>query len=155
ADLYLEALDLELATLGEPAPVRTLFLGGGTPTHLHPRQLERLFASLRHWLPLLPGGECSVESTPDTLDDERVAVLAAAGVNRVSVGVQTFDPRLLPVLDRVHNAEQIPGALERVRRHIPQLSLDLIFGIPGQGLDDWAADLERALAFVPQHLSTY
>ena len=170
-DLYLEALELELATLGQPAPIRTLFVGGGTPTQLRPRQLERLFASLRHWLPprgpdnqpdagpsaaaLAPWDECSVESTPDSLDAERVEVLAAAGVNRISIGVQTFQDHLLPVLDRVHDAGQIPAAVQRAGRRIPHVSLDLIFGIPGQTIDDWQTDLDKALAFQPQHLSTY
>src|SRR5262245_3025653 len=156
ADLYLEALEVELAGPGEPTPLRTLFIGGGTPTHLQLRQLERLLTMLRRWLPLEQStGELSIESTPDSLDDERVSVLSAFGINRVSIGVQSFNARLLPVLDRVHDAGQIPGALERVRSSIAQVSLDLIFGIPGQTLDDWAADLDQALAFEPQHLSTY
>jgi oxygen-independent coproporphyrinogen-3 oxidase len=158
-DLYLEALAEEFAGLREPAPIRTLFLGGGTPTHLNPHQLEHLLRDLAHWLPLQADGaappEFSVESTPDSLDVEKVDLLEAFGVNRVSVGVQTFNARLLPALDRVHNADQIPVALETVRRRIPQLSLDLIFGIPGQSLDDWSADLEQAIAYGTHHLSTY
>jgi len=158
-DVYLEALAEELAGLGEPAPIRTLFLGGGTPTHLSPRQLKRLLSELARWLPLEADGsappEFSVESTPDSLDVEKVELLAAFGVNRISIGVQTFNARLLPALDRLHNADQIPVALETVRRRIPQLSLDLIFGVPGQSLDDWCADLEQAIAYGTDHLSTY
>jgi putative oxygen-independent coproporphyrinogen III oxidase len=158
-DLYLEALTEELARLRDPAPVRTLFLGGGTPTHLNPRQLECLLSDLARWLPLEDDGaappEFSVESTPDSLDSEKADLLAAFGVNRVSVGVQTFNARLLPALDRVHNADQIPGALEAARRRILQLSLDLIFGIPGQRLDEWAADLAQAIAYGTDHLSAY
>src|SRR5262249_43553575 len=74
-DLYLEALAAELATLGTPQPVQTLFLGGGTPTHLEPRQLERLMADLRRWLPLEPGHEFSIEANPGTLNADKVRVL--------------------------------------------------------------------------------
>src|SRR5438105_2521276 len=81
-DLYLEALAAELATLGEPRPVKTLFIGGGTPTYLEPRQLERLLEAVTRWLPLVGPAEFSIESTPDSLDDARVAVLARYGVTR-------------------------------------------------------------------------
>src|SRR5262245_52378979 len=93
-DRYLEALAAELATLGAPQPVRTLFLGGGTPTHLDPRQLEVLLARVLRWLPLAPGGEFSVEANPDSLTPDKVRVLADYGVNRVSLGAQSFHPRL-------------------------------------------------------------
>lgn len=155
-DRYLDALAAELATPGGPQPVRTLFLGGGTPTHLASRQLERLLAMLRHWLPLT--GDCpefTVEANPDDLNPDRVAVLADHGVNRVSLGVQSFQPHLLQTLERRHHAADVPRAVENVRRRIDQISLDLIFGTPGQTLDQWADDLQRALALKPAHLSTY
>ena len=87
-DTYLDALAAELATLGRPQPVQTLFLGGGTPTYLHPSQLERLLGAVLRWLPPLPGHEFSVEANPGTLDADKVAVLADHGVNRVSLGVE-------------------------------------------------------------------
>ena len=99
--------------------------------------------------------EFSIESTPDSLDPERVAVLAEFGVTRVSVGVQSFHPHLLAALDRRHRREQIPRAVACVRERIPQLSLDLIFGVPGQTLAEWEADLDEALRYEPDHLSTY
>ena len=186
ADLYLEALEIELATLGQPRTVETLFIGGGTPTHLTARQLERLLTMLRKWLrfehmsasggevefqqgnlnslntpsPLtrLPRGqetEFSIEANPDRLDDEKCAVLAAGGVTRMSLGVQSFQPHLLAALDRQHHLADIPRAVEFIRKHDFQMSLDLIFAAPGATLEDWRADLAAALAFNPDHISTY
>jgi oxygen-independent coproporphyrinogen-3 oxidase len=154
-DLYLEALEVELVGLGRPAPVSTLFLGGGTPTYLLPNQLERLMRIIRRWLPLREGGEFSIESTPESITPAKLDVLAAGGVNRVSIGVQTFHAHLLPVLDRIHRPEHVAPAVEAVRSRGMAVSLDLIFGVPGQSLDDWRTDLDRAMEFRPDHLSTY
>jgi oxygen-independent coproporphyrinogen-3 oxidase len=152
---YVNALSAELATLETPQLVRTLFLGGGTPTHLAPGPLGRLLAAVRRWLPLEEGGEFSVEANPDTLDAARVAVLAEHSVTRVSLGAQSFHPHLLATLERRHSPDDVPAAVERVRRRIAQVSLDLIFGVPGQALADWHTDLRRALALGPDHISTY
>ncbi len=154
-DLYVEGVAAELATLGEPRPVETLFIGGGTPTYLSAAQLDRLLTAVCHWFPLPAGAEFSVESTPDSLDDERGRVLAAHGVTRVSVGVQSFQAHTLAALDRRHGVGQIGRAVEAVRRHVPGLSFDLIFAAPGQSLADWQADLAAALSLAPDHLSTY
>src|SRR5262249_15363884 len=108
-----------------------------------------------HWLPLEAGGEFSVESNPGTLDAEKVAVLADHGVTRVSLGAQSFHPHLLAVLERDHQPSDVPAAVEMVRRRIPELSLDLIFGVPDQTEAEWQYDLEQALALGPDHLSTY
>jgi putative oxygen-independent coproporphyrinogen III oxidase len=154
-ELYLEALAAELATLGEPRPVQTLFLGGGTPTHLDGRRLDRLLTMIIRWLPPAPGHEFTVEANPNTLDPQKVAVLADHGVNRVSLGVQSFHPHLLRVLERDHHPDDVPRAVGSVKERIAQVSLDLIFGIPGQTLAEWQDDLGHALAMAPDHLSTY
>lgn len=154
-DLYLEALADELARLGTPQPVRTLFLGGGTPTYLSAKQLERLLTDICHWLPPERGYEFSIEANPGTLSADKVAVLADHGVTRVSLGAQSFHPHLLGVLERDHTPADVPRAVELVRARIPQLSLDLIFGVPGQTEQQWQADLENALALAPDHVSTY
>ncbi|MBM3982067.1 MAG: radical SAM family heme chaperone HemW [Planctomycetes bacterium] len=162
-ELYLDALAAELATLGTPRPVESLFIGGGTPTHLSPVQLERLLGTVRHWLPLVSeqganaprSPEYSVEANPDTLTEERAAVMAAFGVNRVSIGVQSFRPGALAALDRRHAPEHIPRAVEAARKCGAAVSLDLIFGAPGTTPADWAADLDAALALDPRHVSTY
>jgi oxygen-independent coproporphyrinogen-3 oxidase len=154
-DPYLGALARELATLGTPREVGTRFLGGGTPTHLSAGQLERLLVSLDRWLPLRPGGEFSVEANPDSLDADKVTVLADHGVTRVSLGAQSFHPHLLRVLERRHTPAEVPRAVERVRRRIAGVSLDLIFGVPGQTEGEWQEDLARALELGPDHVSTY
>jgi oxygen-independent coproporphyrinogen-3 oxidase len=154
-DPYLDALANELSTLAVPRGVRTLFLGGGTPTHLSAGQLERLLIALDRWLPLEAGGEFSVEANPDSLDADKVAVLADHGATRVSLGAQSFHPRLLQVLERRHAPVEVPRAVERVRRRIREVSLDLIFGVPGQTEAEWRQDLARALELGPDHVSTY
>src|SRR6516225_2736173 len=131
-DRYVEALAAEVATLGRPQPVDTLFLGGGTPSHLSAGQLERLLGTLLRWLPPRPGHEFSVEANPDSLDSDKVKVLADHGVNRVSLGAQSFHPHLLRALGRDHTAGEVPRAVERVRARIDCVSLDLIFGVPDQ-----------------------
>src|SRR5437660_4192083 len=115
-DLYLEALGIELAMLGEPQCVRTLFLGGGTPTHLDARQLQRLLTDLNRWLPLEAGHEFTVEANPGTLDRDKIEVLADHGVNRVSLGAQSFHPHLLRVLERDHDPADVPRAVDQVKR---------------------------------------
>ncbi|OAI54808.1 coproporphyrinogen III oxidase [Planctomycetaceae bacterium SCGC AG-212-F19] len=154
-DLYLEALAQELTTLNVPSPVDTIFIGGGTPTYLDSPRLERLLKEIDCWLPLCAGGEFSIETTPESLDPAKVAVLARHGVNRVSIGAQSFHPHLLHTLERIHDPDAIGRAVACVRKAISNVSLDLIFGVPGQSLDEWDADLRRALAFGPDHLATY
>jgi oxygen-independent coproporphyrinogen-3 oxidase len=156
-ELYLDALDLELQSLDVPRPVESLFIGGGTPTYLSPDQLRRLFESTNRWLPPTrqPSWEFSVESTPESLTPEKVVVLAAAGITRVSIGVQSFHPRFLTALDRRHTIEHIAPAVDAVRSAGLALSLDLIFAAPGATLTDWREDLQSALAFSPDHVSTY
>jgi oxygen-independent coproporphyrinogen-3 oxidase len=152
---YLTALGQELAQLGAPREVDTLFLGGGTPTHLPPPQLQRLLEMVRHWFPPTPGYEFSVEANPADVTDERVAVLAAGGVTRLSLGAQSFETNKLRLLERDHDAATIRSAATRARAAGFALSLDLIFGTPGETLDAWQRDLDAALELQPDHLSTY
>jgi oxygen-independent coproporphyrinogen III oxidase len=164
-ELYLEALAAELATLGEPQEVRTIFIGGGTPTLLSPHQLVKLLSNVTRWLPF---GDCesangrqqdkhefSIECNPGTLTLDKVLVLAAHGINRVSLGAQSFRPHLLVKLERDHLPDDVSRAAALLKKHIGVFSLDLIFGIPGQTLGEWEADLANALAMSPDHLSTY
>src|SRR5262249_26789962 len=107
-DRYLDALAAELATLGEPQPVQTLFIGGGTPPYLGASKLRQLFRAVTRCLPCEPGHEFSIEANPGTLDSEKVAVLADFGVTRVSLGAQSFQPPLLQVLERDHAPDDVP-----------------------------------------------
>jgi oxygen-independent coproporphyrinogen-3 oxidase len=155
ADRYLDALELEMAALAAPPTVQTIFIGGGTPTHLNERQLERLLNSIRLRFTPTPGYEWTVEANPGTLNVRKVAILADHGVNRVSLGAQSFHRPLLQVLERNHNPDDVPRAIELVRQRIPEVSLDLIFGVPGQSLEQWHSDLQRALDLGVHHVSTY
>lgn len=152
---YNRAIAIELAALGEPRPVDTLFFGGGTPTHLPLDALEQLLGVARRWFPLAPGGEFSVEANPADLTPEKIALLASHGVNRLSLGGQSFNAAKLALLERDHDAAALARAVELARERIPSISLDLIFGTPGETLDLWQADLEAALALRPSHVSTY
>lgn len=156
-DPYLDALSLEMQSLDRPRPVDTIFIGGGTPTYLHLPQLRRLLETINVWLPPTHDShiEYSIESTPESLDADKAALLHEFGVNRVSIGVQSFHQITLSSLDRRHGVEQIARSIETVRARIPTISLDLIFAAPGQTLADWDRDLEAALAFSPEHISTY
>ncbi len=155
ADRYLVALEQEIARVGVPQAVETIFIGGGTPTRLAARQLERLLAVVRRWFPLASGGEWTVEANPGTLDAEKVAVLADGGVNRVSLGAQSFQPDLLRALERNHSPDEVPRALELIRPRFEHWSFDLIFGVPGSTPAMWESDLDTALALEPDHLSCY
>jgi oxygen-independent coproporphyrinogen-3 oxidase len=157
ADRYLTALECEMAIGlgGEPHEVETIFVGGGTPTRLDGVQLAHLLAMIRRWFPLAAGGEWTVEANPGTLDDDKVDVLADGGVNRISLGAQSFHPALLKTLERHHAPDEVARALELVRPRFPFWSFDLIFGVPGATLAMWEADLETALGLEPSHLSCY
>lgn len=153
---YLSALSRDLASLEQPRPVETLFFGGGTPSHLPAKQLDRLLTLARRWFPLLPGAEFCLEANPlDLLDADKRSVLAGHGVNRISLGVQSFDDEVLRLLERDHRSEDIVTVVERLRPITSNLALDLIFGVPGQSLATWRNTLQRAIALGPAHLSTY
>ncbi len=154
-DAYLDALEIELAGLEAPRPIETLFFGGGTPTYLAHQPLERLLRMVTRWLPLLPGHEFSVEANPSRLDADKIELLRAFGVNRLSLGVQSFEPRLLQILERDHQPADVPRVLDFIRPRIANVSLDLIFGVPEQSLAVWSADLKRALGLGPVHIATY
>jgi oxygen-independent coproporphyrinogen-3 oxidase len=156
ADRYLSALEREMAcALGEPQEVDSIFVGGGTPSRLTAGQLQRLTRMIRRWLVLAPGGEWTVEANPGTLETAKADVLAEAGVDRVSLGAQSFRPESLQVLERQHGRAEVEQALELVRPRFPRWSLDLIFGVPGSALEDWRNDLDIAVGFGPAHLSCY
>jgi oxygen-independent coproporphyrinogen-3 oxidase len=155
ADRYLAALEREMTMLGDPQHVDTIFVGGGTPTRLDHDQLRRLLAMIREWFPLTDGGEWTVEANPGTLDEQKADVLASGGVNRVSLGAQSFQPKLLRALERNHAPEEVERALEWIRPRFPCWSFDLIFGVPGSTPELWEADLATALALEPSHLSCY
>jgi putative oxygen-independent coproporphyrinogen III oxidase len=154
-DQYLDSLTAEMTSLGQPQDVNSIFIGGGTPTYLDSRRLERLLAGIRRWFSPMAELEFSVEANPGTLTEEKVDVLTDHGVTRVSLGSQSFQPHVLQVLERDHSPDDVSRAVAAVKARIDQVSLDLIFGVPGQTREDWQRDLQRALALQPDHVSTY
>lgn len=152
---YVAALAREMTRLETPQHVDTLNFGGGTPTYFTARQLEDCVAAVRRWFPAAPGQEFSVEANPGTLDDDRLRVLVDAGLTRVSIGCQSFEPAILRVLERDHEPADVPRAVARARRSDMTVSLDLIFGVPGQTLEQWDRDLARALELEPDGIATY
>jgi oxygen-independent coproporphyrinogen III oxidase len=147
---YVDALLRELAEEHDGAEVETIFLGGGTPTYTARPELLRLLRALP------PARELTVEANPETVTPELAHELRGVGVNRVSLGAQTFQPHLLRVLER----RATPADVERAFGHLraagfDNLSLDLIYGIPGQTPEQLAADLAQAIAIGPEHISAY
>src|SRR5262249_2910704 len=128
ADRYLSALEQETATLNHARLVETIFIGGGTPTHLSVPQLHRLLKLVRTWFTLSSDYEFTIEANPASLDDAKIDALAEYGVNRVSLGAQAFQTHVLRLLERDHDATTVRSAVERTRRRIGNISLDLIFG---------------------------
>jgi oxygen-independent coproporphyrinogen-3 oxidase len=152
---FIEGIGREAALLSWPRPVTTVFWGGGTPGLLAPDNLARLAAAVRARL----GGEpleWTVELAPASVTAQRLEALRGAGVTRVSLGVQSFQPALLDALGRQHSVEQIHRAYDRVRAAgFPSVNLDLMFALPGQTAEGWAADVRDAVALAPDHLSAY
>lgn len=152
---FLAGIEEEGRLAGGPAPVATVFWGGGTPGLLAPRELERLARAVR----ALAGGaltEWTVELAPASVTADRLSVLREAGVTRLSLGVQSFRPALLESLGRLHTRDQALRAYERIRAAgFGNVNLDLMFALPGQSEEEWEEDLAQALALGPEHLSTY
>jgi oxygen-independent coproporphyrinogen-3 oxidase len=135
--------------------VSTVFFGGGTPTLLPAENLVRMLASVRDAWGLLPGAEVTTEANPDSVDAEYLKTLADAGFTRVSFGMQSAVPHVLRTLDRTHDPERVPLVVQWAREAGLQVSLDLIYGTPGESLENWRTSLESALACAPDHLSAY
>ncbi len=152
---YLAALDLELSWLEGPFEVDTLYLGGGTPSHLPPPLLQQLFEMVLRRFSLGENYEFSMEVNPADVHQELVDVMEHYGVNRVSLGAQSFSARKLKILERDHDATRIEQAVGLLADAIPSISLDLIFAVPGESLEEWNADLDHAIQLAPQHVSTY
>ncbi len=155
---YIAALiaDLESALpLVWGRKVSSLFFGGGTPSLLSGAGLDQLLTAIRMRLPLLPEAEITLEANPGTVEAAKFAAFRAAGVNRLSLGIQSFNPAHLKALGRIHDGDEARRAIEIAAGHFDNFNLDLMYGLPGQTLDDALHDVETALAFSPTHLSCY
>ena len=155
---YLDALqsDLEQALPDIwGRQVHTVFIGGGTPSLLSAEGIDRLLAMLRSHLNLWPDAEITLEANPGTAEAERFMFYAASGVNRISLGIQSFDDAKLLALGRVHDARQARAAIEMAQRAVGRVNLDLMFALPGQTLAQCEQDAREALSFGTEHLSMY
>lgn len=133
----------------------TVFFGGGTPTLLPPGDLARMLDAVRVEFGIADDAEVTVEANPDTMDDAVARTLADAGVNRLSIGMQSARPHVLAALDRTHDPANVATAVAAARGAGLDVSLDLIYGAPGESLADWRASLETAAALQPDHVSAY
>lgn len=158
-DEYIESLGKEMALYQDQlkgAKIETIFLGGGTPTSLSVPQLERLFTLIHMYIPMEHLKEFSSEANPDELTIDKMAVMKKYGVNRLSMGVQTFDQELLKILGRTHSNEHVYQVVENAKKiDFPSISIDLMYGLPNQTMEQWQYSLEEAYRLQIPHISAY
>ncbi|HET8987725.1 MAG TPA: radical SAM family heme chaperone HemW [Humibacillus sp.] len=156
ADAALAELELARRVLGDESPsVSTVFVGGGTPTMLRSSDLVRMLGGIREGFGLAAGAEVTTEANPDSVTPESLAELAGGGFTRVSIGMQSAVPHVLATLERTHDPDNVARAVVATRDAGMQVSVDLIYGTPGESLDDWRRSLETAIALEPDHISAY
>ena len=155
---YLDAL---VADLEQSLPfvwgreVHSIFIGGGTPSLFSPQGIDRLLSDIRARLKLAPDCEITLEANPGTFEKDRFGAFRAAGVNRLSIGVQSFNDAHLKALGRVHDRVQAIAAIEEAQLAFDTFNIDLMYALPGQRMEDLEADLAQALTLAPPHLSVY
>ncbi len=156
---YVAALKKELRQLTAASAdqrLETLFIGGGTPTVLPSRLLGGIVSLCLELFPAVPGGEITVEANPGTVNEEYLARLRTAGVNRLSLGVQTFNDQELRDLGRIHDSREATAAVQAARKAgFDNINLDLMYGLPGQTQASWSSSLRTAISLFPEHLSLY
>jgi putative oxygen-independent coproporphyrinogen III oxidase len=135
--------------------VRTVFFGGGTPSLLSADAIERLLSAVRARVSLDPQAEITLEANPGTLEAGKFAAFRSAGVNRLSIGVQTFNARHLQALGRIHDRQQAIDAIEAAKACFDNINVDIMYALPGQSVDEALDDLKQVLGFAPQHVSAY
>ncbi|WP_461373950.1 radical SAM family heme chaperone HemW [Candidatus Aquicultor sp.] len=157
---YVDALLAEIASqagrYGAFGTVESIYIGGGTPTLLEPSCIASILSLLKERFAITSDAEISIEANPETVTYEKLAALRESGVNRLSVGFQSLDDDLLALLGRKHSAQQAVDVLYAARRAgFDNINIDLIFGVPGQTLANWALNLEQVATLEPEHLSCY
>lgn len=135
--------------------IHTVFFGGGTPSLFSAEGIDRILTGVRTVTQLLPGAEVTLEANPGTVEASKFAGFREAGVTRVSLGIQSFNPRHLQALGRIHDGDEARRAAELAATHFDTFNLDLMFALPGQTLTEALADIDAALSFRPPHLSAY
>ncbi len=158
---FLPALESEISFAAADSrwagnSLNTVYLGGGTPSLHSPEEIAHLILTIREAFPLEKAAEITIEANPGTLSPEVLKAWREAGINRLSLGAQSFSPRKLQILFRDHTVSEIYSAMEAARTvGFANISLDLIFGVPGETLEEWNRDLSEALALQPEHVSLY
>ena len=146
----------ETAPLAQDFPVDTIYIGGGTPSYYGAKRLKELLGVIRKLYKVEKDAEVTVECNPDSVDVKSLKILRKAGVNRLSMGMQSANACELERIHRIHTPQQVNEAATAARKAgFTNLSLDLIYGLPGQTMDSWKATVEHALSLIPQHLSCY
>ncbi|MFO7543332.1 MAG: radical SAM family heme chaperone HemW [Thiobacillus sp.] len=135
--------------------IHTVFFGGGTPSLFSAAGIDRILTGVRTLTPLLPEAEITLEANPGTVEADKFSGFRQAGVTRISLGIQSFDPRHLKALGRIHDDTEACRAVELAAAHFDTFNLDLMFGLPGQTLDEALCDIDTALSYQPPHLSAY
>jgi oxygen-independent coproporphyrinogen III oxidase len=159
-DAYVEALRSELHRYGatdlRSRAVSTVFFGGGTPSLLEALQINRILEALREAFHIVPGAEVTLEANPESVTPEKAAGWRKAGINRISLGLQTLDDGLLKAIGRLHDTAKFISAYEILRQAgFSNINVDLIYGLPGQSLDSWKETLTGVTALSPEHVSAY
>jgi putative oxygen-independent coproporphyrinogen III oxidase len=155
---YVDALTADLEATLEKVwgrRIHTIFIGGGTPSLFSPQAIDRLLTAVRTRLPIDPDAEVTMEANPGTFELERFRGFRAAGVNRLSIGVQSFDDAKLAAIGRLHGADEARRAVAAALDLFPSVNVDLMYALPGQRLGEALADVREALAFGPPHVSAY
>ncbi|OEF96242.1 radical SAM family heme chaperone HemW [Desulfuribacillus alkaliarsenatis] len=158
-DVYIEALENELIELTKVAPeisARTIFIGGGTPTVLNANQLQRLFKILYKYINLEHAIEFTIEANPGTITVDKLAVLKSNKINRISLGVQSFQEQELQALGRIHNVNTVYETIALLKANgFNNINLDLMYGLPHQTIESWMNTLKAAISLKPTHISMY
>ena len=156
---YIAALAREIALWGgllKQPRVTSIYFGGGTPSYIPPGSIDSTMAAVHEAFDVLPDAEISMEANPGDITPERVESWRSSGINRMSIGVQSFDDGLLKSLGRRHSSEQAAEAARIAKSHgFQNFSLDLMFGLPNQTIDQWRLSLERCIELGPRHMSLY
>lgn len=153
---YIKALKKEILNIHNKTPFKTLYIGGGTPTALSVNALSDLINYIFNHLRFVDGYEATIEANPGTINSEKLEVIRSSGINRISIGIQSFDNDELNCLDRLYSsrdAEQVVNLAKDTG--FENIGIDLIYGIPGQNIDSWRKTLEKTVSLKPEHISTY
>ncbi|VAX34431.1 Hypothetical radical SAM family enzyme in heat shock gene cluster, similarity with CPO of BS HemN-type [hydrothermal vent metagenome] len=154
-DCYMKALMKEIEMSSFTGKIETVYIGGGTPSLLEPSEIEAIIYKLEQKFHLVPGVEITLEVNPGTIDLHKVRELRDTGINRLSIGIQSMNPRELRFLGRVHDETDSRNALKWISRYFDNFSVDIIYGIPGQDLAGLRDNLNQVLGYNPTHISAY